>query len=180
MRGGGCGRSSSRARIRCGATCFSTSWRRAWRLPIEIVLADVFKSEAIPEHERLDPAAVVADLNANGKPARLLPDADAIVEAISPELQPGDVVAILSNGGFGGIYEKLPAKTEISPRGHDHRVNASQPVLRSCSASLRCSFQPSMLVAATPVTCASPARSRSRSRPSTSSRWPMRPGIWRT
>jgi UDP-N-acetylmuramate: L-alanyl-gamma-D-glutamyl-meso-diaminopimelate ligase len=75
-----------------------------------VILADVFKSEAIPEHERLDPAAVVANLNANGKPARLLRDADTIVATISPELHPGDVVAILSNGGFGGIYEKLPAK----------------------------------------------------------------------
>jgi UDP-N-acetylmuramate: L-alanyl-gamma-D-glutamyl-meso-diaminopimelate ligase len=34
---------------------------------------------------------------------------DEIVAAITPELRPGDVVAILSNGGFGGIYEKLPA-----------------------------------------------------------------------
>ena len=75
-----------------------------------IMLADVFKSEAIPEHERLDPAGVVAELNTAGKPARLLQDADAIVATISPELRPGDVVAILSNGGFGGIYEKLPAK----------------------------------------------------------------------
>jgi UDP-N-acetylmuramate: L-alanyl-gamma-D-glutamyl-meso-diaminopimelate ligase len=76
----------------------------------QVVLADVFKSEAIPENERLDPAGVVADLNSNGKPAQLLRDADAIVEAIAPELRNGDVVVILSNGGFGGIYEKLPAK----------------------------------------------------------------------
>jgi len=76
----------------------------------EIVLADVFRSEAIPEDDRLDPAAVVADLNARGKRARLLSNADVIVETIAPELRSGDVVAILSNGGFGGIYEKLPAK----------------------------------------------------------------------
>jgi len=76
----------------------------------QIVLADVFKSSAIPEHERLDPAAVVADLNSAGHPARLLGSADLIVDAISPELRSGDVVAILSNGGFGGIYEKLPAR----------------------------------------------------------------------
>ena len=37
-------------------------------------------------------------------------DADAIVETIAPEMRSGDVVAILSNGGFGGIYEKLPAR----------------------------------------------------------------------
>jgi UDP-N-acetylmuramate: L-alanyl-gamma-D-glutamyl-meso-diaminopimelate ligase len=77
-----------------------------------VVLADVFKSEAIPEDERLDPKGVVADLNAAGRPARLLSNADAIVEAISPELRAGDVVAILSNGGFGGIYEKLPARLQ--------------------------------------------------------------------
>jgi len=78
-----------------------------------VVLADVFKSEAIPEEERLNPAGVVADLNAAGKPARLLGNADAIVETISAELRAGDVIAILSNGGFGGIYEKLPAKLRM-------------------------------------------------------------------
>jgi UDP-N-acetylmuramate: L-alanyl-gamma-D-glutamyl-meso-diaminopimelate ligase len=76
----------------------------------QVVVADVFKSEAIPLNERLDPAEVVADLSSNGRPARLLAGADAIVEAIAPELRNGDVVAILSNGGFGGIYEKLPQK----------------------------------------------------------------------
>jgi len=76
----------------------------------EVVMADVFKSEAISGQERLDPAAVIAALRAAGKPARLLNTADAIVEAIAPELRAGDVVAILSNGGFGGIYEKLPAR----------------------------------------------------------------------
>jgi UDP-N-acetylmuramate: L-alanyl-gamma-D-glutamyl-meso-diaminopimelate ligase len=76
----------------------------------EVVLASVFQSEAIPERERLDPAAVVAELQASGKPARLLSNADAIVAAVASQLRPGDVVAILSNGGFGGIYEKLPDK----------------------------------------------------------------------
>jgi len=78
-----------------------------------VVLAGIFKSEAIPEHERLDLAAVVANLNASGRQARLLESADAIVEAIVPELREGDVVAILSNGGFGGIYDKLPARLKF-------------------------------------------------------------------
>ena len=76
----------------------------------QVVLAGVFKSEAIPEAERLDAEEVIAKLNAGGVPARLLASADAIVAVIAPELREGDVVAILSNGGFGGIYEKLPAK----------------------------------------------------------------------
>jgi len=76
------------------------------------VLAGVFKSEAIPEGERLHPENVVAALRARGVESGLYADADAIVAAIAPELRPGDVVAILSNGGFGGIYEKLPKALE--------------------------------------------------------------------
>src|ERR1039457_162037 len=76
----------------------------------QVVLAGVFKSDAIPEAERLDPQTVIAQLYARGTPARLLASADAIVDTIASELRAGDVVAILSNGGFGGIYEKLPAK----------------------------------------------------------------------
>ena len=73
-----------------------------------VVLAAVFKSEAIPVSERLHPENVVAALCARGVEAAMYADADAIVAAIAPELRVGDVVAILSNGGFGGIYEKLP------------------------------------------------------------------------
>jgi UDP-N-acetylmuramate: L-alanyl-gamma-D-glutamyl-meso-diaminopimelate ligase len=74
----------------------------------QVVLAAVFKSESIPEGERLHPENVVGALNGRGVPASVLADADAIVGALAPELRSGDVVAILSNGGFGGIYQKLP------------------------------------------------------------------------
>ena len=74
-----------------------------------VVLAAVFQSEAIPASERLHPENVVAALRARDVEAAMHADADAIVAAIAPELRTGDVVAILSNGGFGGIYEKLPA-----------------------------------------------------------------------
>ncbi|HEX3966681.1 MAG TPA: UDP-N-acetylmuramate:L-alanyl-gamma-D-glutamyl-meso-diaminopimelate ligase [Edaphobacter sp.] len=74
-----------------------------------VVLAAVFKSESIPATERLHPERVVAALNKGGTAATVLADADAIVGAIAPELGEGDVVAILSNGGFGNIYQKLPA-----------------------------------------------------------------------
>jgi UDP-N-acetylmuramate: L-alanyl-gamma-D-glutamyl-meso-diaminopimelate ligase len=73
-----------------------------------VTLAAVFKSESIPEGERLVPWHVVDALVARGVPSAVYADADAIVYALVPELLPGDVVAILSNGGFGEIYEKLP------------------------------------------------------------------------
>jgi UDP-N-acetylmuramate: L-alanyl-gamma-D-glutamyl-meso-diaminopimelate ligase len=74
-----------------------------------IVLAAVFHSEKIPAAERLHPENVVAALQSAGHEATLLENADAIVTNIVPRLESGDVVAILSNGGFDGIYEKLPS-----------------------------------------------------------------------
>jgi UDP-N-acetylmuramate: L-alanyl-gamma-D-glutamyl-meso-diaminopimelate ligase len=77
-----------------------------------IVLAGVFKQESIPEGERLHPETVVKGLRQSGKDAALFPDANSIVESMVPKLRAGDVVAILSNGGFDGIYEKLPQRLE--------------------------------------------------------------------
>jgi UDP-N-acetylmuramate: L-alanyl-gamma-D-glutamyl-meso-diaminopimelate ligase len=74
----------------------------------EVVIASIFKPEAIVEDERLRVDAVAKGVTKLGKKSRELADADAIVKAITPELKSGDVVAILSNGGFGNIYEKLP------------------------------------------------------------------------
>jgi UDP-N-acetylmuramate: L-alanyl-gamma-D-glutamyl-meso-diaminopimelate ligase len=76
----------------------------------EIVVARVFRPEAIPEADCLDLPTVIARISRAGKRARVIPDADAIVSQIAGELRSGDVVAILSNGGFGGIYEKLPQR----------------------------------------------------------------------
>jgi len=78
----------------------------------EVIVAGVFKSEAIPEAERLDLDAVVKQIAKQGKRARIVTEADGIVQLAAPEMRPGDVVAILSNGGFGGIYEKLPRRLQ--------------------------------------------------------------------
>jgi UDP-N-acetylmuramate: L-alanyl-gamma-D-glutamyl-meso-diaminopimelate ligase len=83
---------------------------RSLALADAVIVAEVFKSEAIPASERLDLNHVVAEVQRRGKSARVLADADAIVSTIAHELKSGDVVAILSNGGFGGIYEKLPER----------------------------------------------------------------------
>ena len=80
------------------------------RLADRVILAGVYQQQRIPDAERLHPEDVVRALNAAGTPAELLPDADAIVNGIAPQVAPDDVVAILSNGGFDGIYDKLPAR----------------------------------------------------------------------
>jgi UDP-N-acetylmuramate: L-alanyl-gamma-D-glutamyl-meso-diaminopimelate ligase len=74
----------------------------------EIIIANVFKSDSIPERERLDIAVVATSVSNRGSHARVITDVDGIVHLSAPEMRAGDVVAILSNGGFGGIYEKLP------------------------------------------------------------------------
>jgi UDP-N-acetylmuramate: L-alanyl-gamma-D-glutamyl-meso-diaminopimelate ligase len=75
-----------------------------------VILDSVYQQQRIPEGERLHPEQVIAALNAEGTPAELCADVAAIVESLNQQLQPEDVVAILSNGGFDGIYEKLPAR----------------------------------------------------------------------
>ena len=86
------------------------------RLADRVVLSGVYQQQRIAENERLYPEEVIAALNAEGTRAELFPDVEAIINGIAPELRPGDVVAILSNGGFDGIYEKLPARLSESSR----------------------------------------------------------------
>jgi len=83
---------------------------RSLALADEVIVAGVFRSEAVPVNERLELTELALDIQKHGRRARLIADADAIVQTIAPELRHGDVVAILSNGGFGGIYEKLPER----------------------------------------------------------------------
>jgi UDP-N-acetylmuramate: L-alanyl-gamma-D-glutamyl-meso-diaminopimelate ligase len=80
------------------------------RLADCVVLSAVYQQQRIPDAERLHPEEVVEALRAHGTRAELHDGGDAIVDAIAPQLEKGDVVAILSNGAFDGIYEKLPAR----------------------------------------------------------------------
>jgi UDP-N-acetylmuramate: L-alanyl-gamma-D-glutamyl-meso-diaminopimelate ligase len=80
------------------------------RLADRVVLAGVYQQQRIPDAERLHPEDVVEALRAEGAQAELYADGDAIVDAIAPQLEVGDVVVLLSNGAFDGIYEKLPAR----------------------------------------------------------------------
>ena len=89
---------------------FQNDLAESLALADEIVIANVFKSDSIAESERLDIQAVAAQVAQSGHHARLIADVDGIVRVAAPEMRSGDVVAILSNGGFGGIYEKLPAR----------------------------------------------------------------------
>ena len=78
----------------------------------EVVVAGVFRADVLAESERLELPALAAEITSHGGKVRLVADAAAIVADVAPDMRRGDVVAILSNGGFGGIYEKLPARLQ--------------------------------------------------------------------
>ena len=94
----------------------------------EVVVADVFKSEAIPEPERLDLAALAAQVQEHGRRARIVPEVNGIVQLVAPEMRPGDVLAILSNGGFGGIYETLQQRLKSLSGSNPGRNPVESPV----------------------------------------------------
>jgi len=70
----------------------------------EVFLGPIHRAESIAEEERLDRDLLVAGLRAVGTSAHACADARAIVAAIAAEHAAGDVILILSNGAFGGIY----------------------------------------------------------------------------
>jgi UDP-N-acetylmuramate: L-alanyl-gamma-D-glutamyl-meso-diaminopimelate ligase len=92
----------------------------------EVIIAAVFKSDAIPEAERLNLDSVANDIQRHGRRARVIADVDSIVATAAPEMRAGDVVAILSNGGFGGIYEKLPQRLKLMAAGTICSDNSSR------------------------------------------------------
>ncbi len=79
---------------------------RAFAGADEVVRAPIFRSK-LPESGRLSVPQLVRDLNSRRQSAREAESIDAIVEAIAKEHRPGDLVVVMSNGGFGGIHQKL-------------------------------------------------------------------------
>jgi UDP-N-acetylmuramate: L-alanyl-gamma-D-glutamyl-meso-diaminopimelate ligase len=87
---------------------FQDDYAKAFAPANYVVIADVFDSKKVSEKGKsLDTSKLIEDIAEDDKPAVALPDAGAIIEHLLPQLCAGDVVAIMSNGGFGGIHEKL-------------------------------------------------------------------------
>jgi UDP-N-acetylmuramate: L-alanyl-gamma-D-glutamyl-meso-diaminopimelate ligase len=85
---------------------FQADFARAFSAADEVVVAAVFRS-SLPEAERLSAEQLVEDLSREGRHARHIPEIDDIVSTIVRERRDGDVVVLMSNGGFGGIHGKL-------------------------------------------------------------------------
>jgi len=88
---------------------FQHELARAFHDADAVVVSQIARLEVLKPEERLDPQKLMQDIQAMGKTAVYLPDADAIVAHLKKEAAGGDVVCVFSNGGFGGIHEKLLA-----------------------------------------------------------------------
>jgi len=86
---------------------FQDSLSRSFEDADRVVIAGVFRPESIPPAERLDPYALVETLLGLGARASYLARVEQIVERVSAEASPGDVVVVMSNGGFEGLHDRL-------------------------------------------------------------------------
>jgi len=86
---------------------FQDDYVKAFRGADEIILASLFHPERYTKETAIDLPEMMAAWKSSGKAAKHLKDADAIVKDLAPRLAKGDVVLVMSNGGFGGIHQKL-------------------------------------------------------------------------
>lgn len=87
---------------------FQEPYSKAFSYADYVIIAGVYNTSKASELGKvLDVGELVKDIELQGKSAFSFPDADAIVEHLTPEMKEGDVIAVMSNGGFGGIHEKV-------------------------------------------------------------------------
>ena len=85
---------------------FQDDFGRAFAGANEVLIAPVFRSK-LPEAERLSVPRLVSDVRDRGASAREVESIDEIIAIVVREHRPGDLVVLMSNGGFGGIHQKL-------------------------------------------------------------------------
>jgi UDP-N-acetylmuramate: L-alanyl-gamma-D-glutamyl-meso-diaminopimelate ligase len=85
---------------------FQSDFARAFSKADRVVLPAVFRSQ-LPDDQRLSVEQLIADLRASGQDARFIPQVDDIVAAVASEARAGDLVVVMSNGGFENIHQKL-------------------------------------------------------------------------
>lgn len=72
-----------------------------------VFISEVPNPEKVPDGELLDVESVIENLSSRGKEAFIGLSSNDIVNKLIPLTSSGDTIVVLSNGGFGGIHEKL-------------------------------------------------------------------------
>jgi UDP-N-acetylmuramate: L-alanyl-gamma-D-glutamyl-meso-diaminopimelate ligase len=85
---------------------FQDDFANAFAAADRVMIAPVFRS-TLPEEERLSVPHLIEELTARGIAASAPATLDEIVATIAREGERGDLVVMMSNGGFGGIHRRL-------------------------------------------------------------------------
>jgi UDP-N-acetylmuramate: L-alanyl-gamma-D-glutamyl-meso-diaminopimelate ligase len=86
---------------------FESELTDALAMADRVTLASVFQSDAIPDNERLETGRVVMRLLREGLKASTFTTVQEIVSHTVANAKKGDVLLVMSNGGFEGIHQKL-------------------------------------------------------------------------
>jgi len=86
---------------------FQDDFARALREADRVIVAAAHLPGKVPPEERLSEAALVGLVASLGGDAQFIRTVEDIVDALAGDLREGDRVVVLSNGGFGGIHDKL-------------------------------------------------------------------------
>ena len=72
-----------------------------------VYITEIARKDQIDPQMRLDPKKISDDIRKAGRESFYLPGPDEILKDIVPRLKTGDVVAVFTNGSFGGLIGKL-------------------------------------------------------------------------
>jgi len=86
---------------------FQDDYAEAFDAADRIIIAPPHSQDGIPEAERFSSEQLIGALTTRGNYATSALGPDEIASLLASRVLPMDVVAILSNGGFGGIHQRL-------------------------------------------------------------------------
>ena len=88
---------------------FENEFAAALALADQVIVAGVFQPEKIPEGERLSVDRLVREVNrlAGAERAMTIASAGDIAVHVAQNARPGDVLLVMSNGGFDAVHEKI-------------------------------------------------------------------------
>ena len=94
---------------------FQEAFTTAFAAADRVTFSAVHRREQLAESERLSTEEITTALAARGLAAETCEQVDDICALVVREARPGDVVVLMSNGGFGGLSAKLVAALDLTP-----------------------------------------------------------------
>jgi UDP-N-acetylmuramate: L-alanyl-gamma-D-glutamyl-meso-diaminopimelate ligase len=88
---------------------FASEFARSLARADRVIVSDLYQPDKVPSADRLSVAGVVAEINrlTNDERAVMIADSQAIADHVAARGVPGDVVLVMSNGGFDGVQDRI-------------------------------------------------------------------------